>query len=198
MTTGANLPFERIHLEKYCPHDSKKARLVTQWLITSQVTFYKIKNDNCVISHLKKYRIYMNLTNVQAKQSRVLGFFVFSHSKYNNRKAAHKELLQHLFMAGFNLHNHHCKDNFRRDIQAVAFASNPNKSCTTKGRARELATYWALKVCLLHVRRRDYGCLYSKHVPCPKSLPLQDNQYFNERISQQDVAPPVDSNNSDG
>eukprot|EP00957_Ditylum_brightwellii_P202229 15329196-Ditylum_brightwellii.AAC.1 len=63
ITTGANLPFERKHLERYCPHERNKTHLVTQWLITSQATFYEIKNDTCVISHPEKYRIYMNLTN---------------------------------------------------------------------------------------------------------------------------------------
>eukprot|EP00957_Ditylum_brightwellii_P010599 802859-Ditylum_brightwellii.AAC.1 len=134
MTTGANLPFKRKHLENYCPHEGNKTRLVTQWLITSQATFYKIKNDNCMISHLKKYRIYMNLTNMQAKRSRVLGFFVFSHGTYSNRKAAHNELTQRLRMSGFDLHNHHCKHNNRRDTQAVAFTSDPDESRITKGK----------------------------------------------------------------
>eukprot|EP00957_Ditylum_brightwellii_P169060 12867742-Ditylum_brightwellii.AAC.1 len=117
----------------------------------------------------------MNLTNVRAKQSCVLGFFVFSHGTYSNRKAAYKELTQHLLMAGFDLHNHHCKHNFRRNTHAVAFASDPDKFCTTKGRVQEVAPYWALEVCPLYDRRRDYGCLYCKHVPRPELLPPQDD-----------------------
>eukprot|EP00957_Ditylum_brightwellii_P086656 6593569-Ditylum_brightwellii.AAC.1 len=92
ITTGTNLLFKQNHLDKYCLHHRNKTCLVTQWLIMSQSTFYKIKNDSCMISHLEKYRIFMNLTNVKAKQSRVLGVFVFSHGTYSNRKAAHKEL----------------------------------------------------------------------------------------------------------
>eukprot|EP00957_Ditylum_brightwellii_P005877 446255-Ditylum_brightwellii.AAC.1 len=124
MTAGANLPFERTHLEKYCPHERNKTCLVTQWLITSQATFYEIKNDNCMISHLDKYQIYMNLTNVQAKQSQVLGFFVFSHGTYSNRKAAHNKLTKRLCMSGFDLHNHHCRHDYRHSTQA----------CITKGK----------------------------------------------------------------
>eukprot|EP00957_Ditylum_brightwellii_P185176 14101941-Ditylum_brightwellii.AAC.1 len=37
-------------------------------------------------------------------------------------------------MSGFDLHNHHCKHNYRRDTQEVAFASDPDKSCITKGK----------------------------------------------------------------
>eukprot|EP00957_Ditylum_brightwellii_P187151 14254257-Ditylum_brightwellii.AAC.1 len=51
-----------------------------------------------------------------------------------------------------------------------------------EGRVREVAPYWALEVCPLHSRWRDYGCLYRKHVPHPESLPPQDDQYFNERL----------------
>eukprot|EP00957_Ditylum_brightwellii_P010468 792697-Ditylum_brightwellii.AAC.1 len=105
-----------------------------QWLITSQATFYKIKNNTCVISHLEKYKTYMNLTNVQAKRSRVLGFFMFSHGTYSNRKAAHNELMLQLGMSGFDLHNHHCKHNYGRDTQVVAFASDPDESHITKGK----------------------------------------------------------------
>eukprot|EP00957_Ditylum_brightwellii_P130046 9919150-Ditylum_brightwellii.AAC.1 len=96
--------------------------------------FYEIKNDNCMISHLEKCQIYMNLTNVRAKRYLVLGFFVFSYSTYSNRKAAHNELTKRLCMSGFDLHNHHCKHNYRRNTQAVAFASDPDKSCITKGK----------------------------------------------------------------
>eukprot|EP00957_Ditylum_brightwellii_P049716 3770213-Ditylum_brightwellii.AAC.1 len=75
ITLGANLPFERKFLKKYCPHKRNKTQLVTQWLLTSQATFYEIKQDLCIASHLEQYRIYMNLTNVKAKQSRIQGFF---------------------------------------------------------------------------------------------------------------------------
>eukprot|EP00957_Ditylum_brightwellii_P102166 7788224-Ditylum_brightwellii.AAC.1 len=83
ITTGANLPFKQKHLDKYCPHGRNKTHLVIQWLITSQSKFHEIKNNSYVISHLKKYQIFMNLTNVKAKRSRVLGFFVFSHGAYS-------------------------------------------------------------------------------------------------------------------
>eukprot|EP00957_Ditylum_brightwellii_P157839 12014159-Ditylum_brightwellii.AAC.1 len=106
ITTGANLPFKRNHLDKYCPHYRNKTCSVTQWLITSQLTFYEIKNNGCVSERLAKYRIFMNLTNVKAKRSRVLFFFVFSHGTYSNRKAAHKELMLCLNMTGFDLHSH--------------------------------------------------------------------------------------------
>eukprot|EP00957_Ditylum_brightwellii_P174887 13316246-Ditylum_brightwellii.AAC.1 len=76
----------------------------------------------------------MNLTNVKAKRSQYLGFFVFSHGTYSNRKAAHKELMLHLNMTGFDLHCHNCKHNYKRDTQAVAFASDPEKSWATKGK----------------------------------------------------------------
>eukprot|EP00957_Ditylum_brightwellii_P040304 3049883-Ditylum_brightwellii.AAC.1 len=72
ITTGANLPFKHNHLNKYCPQHRNKTHLVNQWLITSQSTFYKIKNNGCVSEHLAKYRIFMNLTNVKAKRSHVL------------------------------------------------------------------------------------------------------------------------------
>eukprot|EP00957_Ditylum_brightwellii_P005383 410449-Ditylum_brightwellii.AAC.1 len=62
ITTGANLPFEN------------KTRLVTQWLITSQSTFYKIKNNSYMTGHLEKYRIFMNLTNVKANSPEFWGF----------------------------------------------------------------------------------------------------------------------------
>eukprot|EP00957_Ditylum_brightwellii_P207765 15354437-Ditylum_brightwellii.AAC.1 len=76
----------------------------------------------------------MNLTNAKAKQSRIQGFFLFSHGTYSNRKCAHTELSHCLLMTDFNLLNHHCKHNHRRNTQAVPFALDPNKSQITKGK----------------------------------------------------------------
>eukprot|EP00957_Ditylum_brightwellii_P153505 11683377-Ditylum_brightwellii.AAC.1 len=80
----------------------------------------------------------MNLTNVKAKRSRVLGFSVFSHGTYSNRKAAHKELTLCLNMAGFDLYSHNCKHNYKRNMQVVAFASNPDESIIIKGKIYQL------------------------------------------------------------
>eukprot|EP00957_Ditylum_brightwellii_P194468 14811020-Ditylum_brightwellii.AAC.1 len=63
---------------------------------------------------------------------------MFSHGTYSNRKAAHNKLTRHLIMSGFNLHNHHCKHNYRRDTQAVAFASDPDESRIIKGKLYRL------------------------------------------------------------
>eukprot|EP00957_Ditylum_brightwellii_P136377 10401039-Ditylum_brightwellii.AAC.1 len=41
-------------------------------------------------------------------------------------------------MSGFDLHNHHCKRNYWRDTQAVAFASDPDESRITKGKLYRL------------------------------------------------------------
>eukprot|EP00957_Ditylum_brightwellii_P118991 9075489-Ditylum_brightwellii.AAC.1 len=73
----------------------------------------------------KKFQIYMNLTNITAKKSKVQGFFVLSHGKFSNRKRAHMELMQQLLMHNFDLHVHSCKHNFQHDTQAVAFVSIP-------------------------------------------------------------------------
>eukprot|EP00957_Ditylum_brightwellii_P017083 1288512-Ditylum_brightwellii.AAC.1 len=76
ITAGSDLPHERKHLEKYCPHDYHKSCLLTQWKIWSPTaTFYEIKNNYSVFLHIEKFQIYMNLTNITAKKSKVQGFF---------------------------------------------------------------------------------------------------------------------------
>eukprot|EP00957_Ditylum_brightwellii_P149971 11422190-Ditylum_brightwellii.AAC.2 len=37
-------------------------------------------------------------------------------------------------MTRFDLHSHNCKHNYKRDTQAVAFSSDPDKSQATKGK----------------------------------------------------------------
>eukprot|EP00957_Ditylum_brightwellii_P128016 9763312-Ditylum_brightwellii.AAC.1 len=138
ITLGANLPFKQNFLEKYCPQERNKTQLVTQWLLISQATFYEIKRDLCIARHLEQYRIYMNLTNVKAKQLRIQGFFLFSHGTYSNRKRTHVELLHCLLMANFDPLNHHCEHNHRSNTQAVAFASDPTESRITKGKLYQL------------------------------------------------------------
>eukprot|EP00957_Ditylum_brightwellii_P105511 8043060-Ditylum_brightwellii.AAC.1 len=80
----------------------------------------------------------MNFTNITAKKSKVQGFFVLSHGKFSNRKRAHMELTQQLFMHDFDLHMHSCKHNFRRDTQAIVFVSAPDDTRTTKGKLYQL------------------------------------------------------------
>eukprot|EP00957_Ditylum_brightwellii_P066787 5067680-Ditylum_brightwellii.AAC.1 len=59
ITAGSDLPHEKNRLEKFCPHDHHKTRLTTQWKIRSpDATFYMIKNDTSVISHLENFQIY--------------------------------------------------------------------------------------------------------------------------------------------
>eukprot|EP00957_Ditylum_brightwellii_P029457 2226702-Ditylum_brightwellii.AAC.1 len=57
ITAGTELPHEHKHLEKYCPHDHHKSCLTTQWKVWSPTaTFYKIKNNYSVITHIKSSR----------------------------------------------------------------------------------------------------------------------------------------------
>eukprot|EP00957_Ditylum_brightwellii_P086657 6593569-Ditylum_brightwellii.AAC.2 len=70
-------------------------------------------------------------------------------------------------MTGFDLHSNNCKHNYKRDMQAVTFASDPDESQATKGKLYDLnntskadqakfLNHGPLEVCPIHLRGPDH------------------------------------------
>ena len=84
ITTGKDLPEIKEQLEEYCPHDRKQKKLMTQWHLTSHARFYDIKNNAAVMAHLRRFNIFINLTNITAKSVSTFGWFFLSHPHFTS------------------------------------------------------------------------------------------------------------------
>ena len=84
ITKGEDLQEMKEQLEEYCPHDRKLKKLTTQWHLTSHARFYDIKNNVAVMAHLRRFNMFINLTNITAKSVSTFGWFFLSHPHFTS------------------------------------------------------------------------------------------------------------------
>ena len=135
ITTGVELPKEREELQLIVPHEHRNDRLLTQWKLSSEASFYSIKHHPKIRSHMERFRIYMNLTRITEAASETLGWFYKLHHKFTSRDEAHAELTLRLDTdAQFDICAHNVKvtiDGKLHDTKAIAISAG-------KGEKRKL------------------------------------------------------------